>query len=261
MEMDTKIAKRYFSEAETFSKLTSEETYELLAKIRGGCDESFKKFIEANLFLVIKVIHQDFKFLMIPFLDAVNEGNIALMRAARGYDPEYGVKWSTYAATAIRREIYKALDKSAHPVRVPSTTYSKSLKIRAAKIKLEEALGREVTIEELAIELDIKTSVAKRRLNASRIFSSSMEGEEEEWGKQYGATDKESSLDREQIKHVLKILTDRERDIIERRFALSGGEKETLEEVSERHGVTRERVRQIEKEVLVKMRNYMEDNP
>lgn len=265
--------KVYMQDIGQISLVTKEEEVDLAAKIHGknpkAKEEARATLIKANLRLVVKIAH-DFKGLGLPLLDLISEGNIGLMRAVEKFDPAKGAKFSSYAAWWIKQSMRRALANQSRTIRIPVQSAGKINKIKSARLKLTEQLKRDPTDAEIAGYLEFsERTVAGLRLADLRTFSLHdpiQQGEDGEF--QDIIPDKGTSTpDRilgdlesvDRLKYLLTDLDDRERMILKMRFGLDGSSPRTLEEVSQEIGRTRERVRQIQNQALVKLRNLLSD--
>ena len=232
-------------------------------------DEARSTLIKANLRLVVKIAH-DFKGLGLPLLDLISEGNIGLMRAVEKFDPVKGAKFSSYAAWWIKQSMRRALANQSRTIRIPVQSAGKINKIKSVRMKLTEELGREPTDSEIAEHLDFsERTVAGLRLADLRTFSLHdpiQQGEEGEFQDiipdRRAMTPDQILGDVESVKRLLTLLDeleDRERLILKMRFGLDGYRARTLEEVSQAIGRTRERVRQIQNQALVRLRTLLAD--
>jgi len=259
--------KIYLREIGQTPLLTIQEEIDLAAKIKKGNKEARAKMIKANLRLVVKIAH-DYANLGLPLLDLVSEGNIGLMKAVERFDPAKGGKLSTYAAWWIKQSIKRALANQAKTIRLPVHLVDKIAKIKRVSMSMSEALGREPTDEELADEVGISASKLSQ-LRTVSIRPASLDAPmNDEDGTEFGeivgdvdAVDPAENLSdknlQEEVGDLLGVLDDRERKIIMSRFGLDGGDTRTLEEVGERFGVTRERIRQLQNIALAKLRRAL----
>ncbi len=265
---DTAI-KLYLREIGQVKLLTPQEEIELAAKIKKGDKKAREHMIKANLRLVVKIAH-DYEGLGLPLLDLINEGNIGLMKAVERFDPAKGGKLSTYGAWWIKQSIKRALANQSKTIRLPVHLVDKISKMRRTAMKLQEELGREPTDEELAEELQTSASrVAAMRTAAIRPASLDAPISEDEDSNSYSevVADENATSPYDQLEdktvtamleEMVKKLDPREATILRFRFGLDGGNEKTLEEVGEKFGVTRERVRQIQNIALRKLRKMIE---
>ena len=249
--------------------LTVQQEIELAAKIQKGDKAARELMIKANLRLVVKIAH-DYDWLGMPLLDLINEGNIGLMKAVERFDPKKGGKLSTYGAWWIKQSIKRALANQGKTIRLPVHLVDKISKMRRVAMKLLEMFGREPTDEELAEEMGMTASrVAQLRTAAIRPASLDApvgaEGDSHLFGEIIEDEQAETPYEQLEEKSVTTMLRDmvktlppREATILTFRFGLDGGNQRTLEEVGQKFGVTRERVRQIQNIALHKMRRKIE---
>ncbi|MEK0450097.1 MAG: hypothetical protein RL088_2365 [Verrucomicrobiota bacterium] len=259
--------KQYITEIGKTPLLTPQQEVELAAKIKRGNKQARATMIQANLRLVVKIA-RDYSNLGLPLMDLISEGNIGLMKAVERFDPAKGGKLSTYAAWWIKQSIKRALANQSKTIRLPVHLVDKISKIRRVSLSMSEALGREPSDEELADEVGI--SAAKlAQLRTVSIRPASLDAPmSDEDGTQFGeivgddsAVDPAENLSdknmQEEVADLLRVLDERERKIIMSRFGLDGGSTRTLEEVGERFGVTRERIRQLQNIALAKLRRAL----
>jgi len=259
--------KIYLREIGQTPLLTPQEEIQLAAKIQRGDMEARAKMIKANLRLVVKIAH-DYGNLGLPLLDLVSEGNIGLMKAVERFDPAKGGKLSTYAAWWIKQSIKRALANQSKTIRLPVHLVDKIAKVKRLAMAMSEELGREPTDDELAEEVGI--SAAKlSQLRTVSIRPASLDAPiNDEDGTEFGelvgddtAVDPAENLSdknlQEEVSDLLGVLDDRERKIINSRFGLDGGKTRTLEEVGQKFGVTRERIRQLQNIALAKLRRAL----
>jgi RNA polymerase primary sigma factor len=248
--------------------LTPQEEVQLARRIQKGDAKAREHMIKANLRLVVKIA-RDYENYGLPLLDLINEGNIGLMRAVEKFDPSKGAKLSTYAAWWIKQSIRRALSDQSKTIRIPVHATDKLLHIRRAAARLEEELGREPTPDELGAELDIPAKQV-RELQTAAIRPASLDaplGDDESnrvadvIADERATTpyeDLEEKANADMVRNVINILDPREMTILRYRFGLDGGGEKTLEEVGEKFGVTRERIRQIQNVALRKLRKKIE---
>ena len=265
--------KVYMAEIAQISLVSKNEEAELADAIHNGDtslhEQARTTLIRANLRLVVKIAH-DFKGLGLPLLDLISEGNIGLMRAVEKFDPSKGAKFSSYAAWWIKQSMRRALANQSRTIRIPVQSAGKINKIKSVKMKLAEQLGRDPTDSEIAEHLDFsERTVSGLRLADLHTFSlqdSIQQGEEGEFQDiipdRQATTPDQILGDVESVHRLMDLLTkleDRERKILEMRFGLGGNKALTLEEVSQKIGRTRERVRQIQNQALAKLKTLLAD--
>lgn len=264
---DTAI-KLYLREIGLVKLLTPQEEIELAAKIKKGDKKARELMIKANLRLVVKIAH-DYEGLGLPLLDLINEGNIGLMKAVERFDPAKGGKLSTYGSWWIKQSIKRALANQSKTIRLPVHLVDKISKMRRTALKLQEVFGREATDEELGEELGISTARVSQ-LRTAAIRPASLDapiGDDDSNNFAEVVQDENADSPYEQLEgktvtkmlqEMVKTLDVREATILRYRFGLDGGSERTLEEVGEKFGVTRERVRQIQNIALAKLRKMIE---
>jgi RNA polymerase primary sigma factor len=260
--------KLYLREIGQVKLLTPQEEIELAARIKKGDKKAREQMIKANLRLVVKIAH-DYEGFGLPLLDLISEGNIGLMKAVERFDPSKGGKLSTYGSWWIKQSIKRALANQSKTIRLPVHLVDKISKMRRVAMKLQEEFGREPTDEELAEELGMTPSrVAQMRTAAIRPASLDAPiGDDESNNYSEIIADENASTPYEDLEEqtvtkmlqeMVKTLDPREATILRYRFGLDGGSEKTLEEVGEKFGVTRERVRQIQNIALAKLRKMIE---
>jgi RNA polymerase primary sigma factor len=241
-----------------------EDTPELRELVRKG-QEAREKLIRHNLRLVVSIAKR-YRSSELPLIDLIQEGNIGLMTAVERYDPELGYRFSTYATFWIRQAIGRAVANLSRTIRVPVHMHDLIAKIRRAEAQIEQQKGRPATNEELAEMLGIEVSrIEQARSSIPRTSSLDRpigEDGESTIGDLLPDPRSEEVVDealtnaiREQIRRSLEQLTERERGVLILRFGLNGEQPRTLAEIAEHFKISRERVRQIEKEALAKLRN------
>ncbi len=264
---DTAI-KLYLREIGQVQLLTPQQEIELAARIKKGDKKAREQMIKANLRLVVKIA-RDYEGIGLPLLDLISEGNIGLMKAVERFDPAKGGKLSTYGSWWIKQSIKRALANQSKTIRLPVHLVDKISKMRRTALKLQEILGREPTDEELAEELGI-SAVRVSQMRTAAIRPASLDapiGDEDSNNFAEVVQDENADTPYEQLEEktvtgmlqeMVKTLDPREATILRARFGLDGGSQRTLEEVGEKFGVTRERVRQIQNIALKKLRKMIE---
>ena len=264
---DTAI-KLYLREIGQVRLLTPQEEVDLAARIKRGDKKAREQMIKANLRLVVKIA-RDYEGLGLPLLDLISEGNIGLMKAVERFDPAKGGKLSTYGAWWIKQSIKRALANQSKTIRLPVHLVDRISRMRRVAMRLHEELGREPTDEELGEELGMTASrVGQLRTAAirpasldapigdddSNTFAEVVQDENAETPYQQ----LEGKTVTAMLQEMVTKLDPREATILRFRFGLDGGTEKTLEEVGEKFGVTRERVRQIQNIALAKLRRMVE---
>ena len=259
--------KIYLGEIGRVQLLTPQQEIELAGKIKDGDRKARAVMISSNLRLVV-TIAQDYANCGLPLLDVISEGNIGLMKAVDRFDPSKGAKLSTYAAWWIRQSIKRALSNQSKTIRLPVHLGDKISKMRRVALQMSEELGREPTNDELGEEIGIASGKVSQ-LKTSSIRPASLDApisddDLTEFGESVGDEEARTPFEllrdkdlRNEVGGLLEVLNDREKKIITQRFGFNGGKRKTLEEVGEKLGVTRERIRQLQNNALSKLRRAL----
>ena len=261
----------YLNEIGKFPLLSREEEVELAEKIKAGDRKARERMISSNLRLVVKIAY-DYQNYGLPVTDLISEGNIGLIKAVERFDPEKGVKLSTYASLWIKQSIKRALANQSKTIRLPVHLVDRISQIYKVSRQLAEELGREPTNEELGDTLEIPASkvahlksVSTRPTSLNAPIGDDQQGTE--LGDVVGDENAPSPFDRLNQKSIQGDLSElighlekRESEIIKLRFGIERDSPLTLEEVGRIFGITRERVRQLQNMALLKMRRIMSSN-
>ncbi|BAF59088.1 MAG: RNA polymerase sigma factor RpoD [Pelotomaculum sp.] len=255
----------YLKEIGRVPLLTPEEEVELAKRMEKGDEEAKRRLAEANLRLVVSIAKRYVGRGML-FLDLIQEGNLGLIKAVEKFDYRKGYKFSTYATWWIRQAITRAIADQARTIRIPVHMVETINKLVRVQRQLLQELGRDPSPEEIAKEMNITEDKVREILKIAQepVSLETPIGEEEDSHLGDFIEDHEArapaeeasfTLLREQLDEVLKTLTEREQRVLRLRFGLDDGRARTLEEVGQKFGVTRERIRQIEAKTLRKLRH------
>ena len=266
-DSDNEVLSTYLKTIDKIPLLTYDEEYELALKAKNGDKKAREKLINANLRFVVSVAKK-FRGQGMPLEDLINEGNIGLMTAVDKFEPEKGYHFISYAVWWVRQAILKALAEQSRPVRLPLNRSNELIQIVRAKNDLIHNKGiSDPTVDEIAAASGLDVTLVKNLLEVTRdmiSFDSPIKGDEEGDSSYFDfVEDKSQSPEDDVVNHMLKkdvrgllsVLGDKERDIIEKRYGFNGNEPMSLKAIGDEYNLTKERIRQIEKAALQKLRN------
>lgn len=257
--------KEYLVAASEAPLLTAEQEIELAKKIRSGDQDAKNKLICSNLRLVISIAKKYKSRHFLSFLDIIQEGNLGLIKAVERYEHEKGFRFSTYATWWIRQAITRGVADTDRTIRLPAHMGDTVRKVMKTAQKMDQEYGFWPDIKQVAQELEIPEKAVEQvfRIAEHTISLQTPIGDEgtacledfiEDEDK---VSPDEAAIDsslRMEIKKQLALLNERERKVLEMRFGLNHRQPHTLEQVGNYFGVTRERIRQIERKALQKLR-------
>ena len=267
-EPERDLLDRYLADIGRFPLLQHPDLLALARRVRAGDQDARRRVILANLRLVVHIARA-YRNRGLPLLDLVEEGNLGLIHAVDRFEPERGLRFSTYASIWIRQAILRGLAEQARSVRIPVQMFQQVNRYLRAERTLRGRLGREVTADEIAAEL--KISVARTERLAGLIAGlrsldegSSLEAFEQLVAEPLGQPPLsveglvDLQLEHEKVDRLLRSLSQREEQILRIRYGFHDGATRTLQQTGEHFGISRERVRQIESRALEKLRHAIE---
>lgn len=264
-EINFDATKLYLKQIGEIPLLDKEEEKRLCALAVKGDKTAKDLLIRHNLRLVVSIAKK-YKGLGIPFLDLIQEGNIGLIKSVDKFDIKKNCRFSTHATWWVRQAISRALSNQSRTIRIPAHMSELLMKIKKARLELEQKIGQEPSEEEIAQYLGIELEKIQVALDMSKSITSldTPVGEDEDTNlgdliASDSSTDPLHEIlketNKEIIKNVFNTLKPKEAEILLMRFGVETEEPKTLEEVGEHFSLTRERIRQIETKALRKLRH------
>ena len=259
----------YLGEIAKIPLLSTSEEIRLARRAQQGDGEARHKLIVSNLRLVVSIAKK-YLYYGLPLLDLIEEGNLGLMKAVDRYDPERGCKFSTYATWWIRQAVTRSLSNQGRTVRIPVYVTDNVARYKKTAEELYIRTGRRPESEEVAVELGIKPAEAKRLREFVEDISplDKLETTDTDDGRGIPESVEPHRLDKaiaqfefdQQMDELMKQLTPRESNILRYRYGLMDGRAHTLEETGREFNLTRERIRQIEKDAMRRLRSFVAQN-
>ncbi len=271
MDSDNEVLSIYLKEINRIPLISHEEESELAVKAKNGDKAAREKLLRANLRFVVSVAKK-FRGQGLPLSDLINEGNIGLITALDKFEPEKGYHFISYAVWWIRQSIMKAISEKGRAVRLPLNRSNELMQIqKAQKAIMHEKETQDPSVEDIAEATGLDSKLISDLLSVSGeivSFDSPVKKGEDSDSTFGDFIEDESTGPEEEVisssmksavRSLLSVLSDKERDIIEMRFGLNNKKPMSLKEIGEVYGLTKERIRQIEKRALERLRIASEE--
>jgi RNA polymerase primary sigma factor len=256
----------YLKEIGELPLLTAEKEQELVKRIKDGDEAARNEIIQANLRLVVSIAKR-YVNLGLSFLDLVEEGNMGLMKSVDRFSLDKGCRFSTYASWWIKQAIMLALSQQGKTIRIPVHMVEKISTIQKAERELSDSLRREPTLDEVSDFTSLKVEQINKIKDSVKIHNSLNSIIDDDGVSELidviEDVDSENPVERlsaemvqEKILSIFDVLNEREGKVLTMRYGLFNTEPKSLEDVGKKIGVTRERIRQIERSAIKKLREH-----
>ena len=259
--------RQFMDEIGQFPRLTPEEERELARRCKDGDEDAIRQMVNANLRLVVSVA-REYAGRGVPLLDLIQEGSIGLLVAAKKFDYTLEFRFSTYATKWIRQGVLRCLTEHSAMIRVPAYTAERLRKMKSAETALHQELGREPSLAELSARCGIPEDklVALRRLQPETYSLDAPAGEHEAVGvllEDLQSPQPQEALIRQELdqtmERLLGMLSDRQRQILRLHFGMDDGICHSLDEIGGMLGISKERVRQVERQAMDRLKKLGAD--
>ena len=266
-DSDNEVLSIYLKEINKVPLLTYKEEYDLAVKAKQGDKEAREKILNSNLRFVVSVAKK-FRGQGLPLLDLINEGNVGLITALDKFEPEKGYHFISYAVWWIRQSIMKALSDKGRAVRLPLNRSNELVQIqKAQKSLMDDMSTSDPSVEDISKATGLDESVVKDLLTISSdmvSLDSPVRKKDSDSDSTYGdfVEDSEKGPEdqvmnesmKENVRSLLSVWNDKERRIIELRYGFDGSKPLSLKDIGTQYNLTKERIRQIEKRALEKLK-------
>lgn len=256
----------YLAEISKIPLLSTSDEVRLARRARAGDGEARHKLIVSNLRLVVSIAKK-YLYYGLPLLDLIEEGNLGLMKAVSRYDPERGCKFSTYATWWIRQAVTRSLSNQGRTVRVPVYVTDNVARYKKTADDLYTKSGKRPEPEDVATEMGIRVAEARRLREFVDDIAplDRMESVDQDDSRGFSDGSEPPRVDKailqfemdQEMDELMGQLTPREGNILRFRYGLMDGKAHTLEETGQKFNLTRERIRQIEKDAMKRLRHFV----